>query len=137
MEKIVNLITEILNIKKPTVKVDNSKLKTATQMGALEIKNGKATVYLKNGLSQPDKVFTLAHELRHYYQIVNGLVDKAHTVGTVDTKTYNEQEAEIDANAFAKIIMVNFLGITPLFNGLDEWTKFRIDVRAKEIAKGP
>lgn len=48
---------------------------------------------------------------------------------------YNNQPAEIDANAFAAAIMSDAFGIAPQFNTLSDSTKARIFQRANEVSK--
>lgn len=48
---------------------------------------------------------------------------------------YNTQESEIDANAFAMVILFNVLGIVPSFENLDQTAITKIKARAKEIKK--
>ena len=75
----------------------------------------------------PDILFAVAHELRHVWQI---RTDKnkymanykpVNMFSSVDD--YNLQPAEIDANAFGAVVMIDFFGITPLFNGLSDNVK--------------
>ena len=39
-------------------------------------------------------------------------------LGELDIESYNLQIAEIDANAFAYIVMVDLFGVKPLFSGM-------------------
>ena len=82
-----------------------------------------------------DLYFCVAHELRHKYQLDKDIYDFSSyvTSSTVDIKTYNMQEIELDANAYAYVIMANVFGVEPLFNGLDEDVKKKIIRRAIKI----
>ena len=46
---------------------------------------------------------------------------------------YNQQLAELDANAFASAIMAANFGMAPTFDTLSEDTKALIEARAKEL----
>ena len=46
---------------------------------------------------------------------------------------YNRQRLEIDANAFAALIMVLSFGMVPTFPSLDLETRHMIEVRARQI----
>lgn len=85
----------------------------------------------------PDLLFSIAHEIRHIWQIKTGkeiYFDNYQTIDTIkDTEKYNLQIAELDANAFAKIVMCDFFHITPLFNGLSDNVKNEIDKRVDTI----
>ena len=48
---------------------------------------------------------------------------------------YNLQIAEIDANAFAYIVMVDFFGMKPLFYGLSDNVKSRILDRVEYLKR--
>ena len=107
-------------------------LNTDTQMGALD--PDTLTLYIKRGLSDPDTAFVAAHELRHLWQIKHGYRATEHTAaGSTGTASYNEQEAEIDAHAYAASFMRRTFGIAPLFNGLPDDIKQKIIARSKEI----
>ena len=51
------------------------------------------------------------------------------------TEEYNLQKEEIDANAYACVVMMDMFGIKPLFNGLDDEVINKIWERAEEIVK--
>ena len=75
--------------------------------------------------------------MRHIWQIKYNEKFYLETYKTIDlcysVEEYNLQPAEIDANAFAYIVMVDFFGIKPLFNGLSENVKVKIMERVNEI----
>lgn len=85
----------------------------------------------------PDLLFSVAHELRHLWQAETDgdLYFKGYKtlreIGDVDI--YNQQPAELDANAFASAIMAANFGISPTFDALSEDTKALIKARAKEL----
>ena len=84
-----------------------------------------------------DMFFCIAHELRHKYQLDKDIYDFSSyvTSSTVDIKTYNMQEIELDANAYAYVVMVSAFNVEPLFNGMDEEVKRHILRRAFIIAE--
>lgn len=53
----------------------------------------------------------------------------------INADQYNLQNAEIDANAYAMVIMESGFGITPQFKGLSEKVKKKISLRANEIVE--
>ena len=70
----------------------------------------------------PDYIFSIAHELRHVYQYQT---DKEFYLSRYkpsnkcsSIEEYNLQIAEVDANAFAAIIMTDFFSVKPQWNGL-------------------
>lgn len=81
--------------------------------------------------------FSIAHELRHIWQIKYNEKFYLETYKTIDlcysVEEYNLQPAEIDANAFAYIVMVDFFGIKPLFNGLSDTVKSKIMERVEYL----
>ncbi len=52
----------------------------------------------------------------------------------ISVEEYNLQTAELDANAFAGIVMVDFFHLKPLFEGLSDPVKAKIHKRMEEIA---
>ena len=88
----------------------------------------------------PDLFFAIAHELRHVWQIKNAESFSLSTYQPIDllhsVEEYNLQTAEIDANAFAAVIMVDYFGVKPLFNNLSETVKEQIFERMEMIKNG-
>lgn len=70
----------------------------------------------------PDYLFSIAHELRHIYQFQTDkqfyLSDYKPSDECSSVDEYNLQMAEVDANAFASIIMADFFSVKPRWNGL-------------------
>lgn len=55
------------------------------------------------------------------------------TAEEIGITAYNRQRLEIDANAFAAIVMVLSFGMVPTFQSLDLETRHMIEVRARQI----
>jgi len=102
-------IIDILDIRKPTI-ITTDNVKTGTRLGRLEFnsKNKKAKLYLDIEYeSIYDKYFVTAHEMRHYWQLLNHPEMVENYIGRDDVESvpeYNSQIAEIDANAFALLM---------------------------------
>lgn len=93
-------------------------------------------ICVKNQAPSADLYFSIAHELRHIWQIrtdPDKYMSNYKTRADLDVDAYNLQPAEIDANAFAEIISVNLLMVRPLFIGLSDRVKQKITRRAREI----
>lgn len=75
--------------------------------------------------------------MRHKYQIDNKMFDfnNYKKSSEISIRDYNLQFEEIDANAYAYLIMMEQFGIELKFNGLDMDMKQKIRRRAEEIAK--
>lgn len=124
----INDICDILNISVPSVSFDTSNFPTDTMMA--QVNPSGDTIYLKEYDKQnPDQFFSIAHELRHIWQIQNDEQLYFSTYKPIDLCTsveeYNLQIAELDANAFASLVMVDFFHLQPLFKG------FSVSVKAK------
>lgn len=80
--------------------------------------------------------FAIAHELRHLWQNEhkNEMI-KQFNEEKLDINKYNDQEAEIDANAFATAIMVAVFNVKPLFYEFDDKIKEKIYEKAKKIVE--
>lgn len=115
-------LCEILNIKKPDISFDTSNFQTKTMMAQCDISGN--TIYLKDVEITPDYLLAIAHEMRHIWQIRTDKnlyfssykpIEKCNSI-----EEYNLQLAEVDANAFAQIIMVNWFKLKPQWNGLNK-----------------
>lgn len=130
-------ICDLLNITKPSVSFDTSNFQSETTMAECTL-SGKIIYVKKYDKPNPDQLFSIAHELRHIWQIQNDekLYFSAYKPISLcnSVEEYNLQIAEIDANAFAGIIMIEFFHLQPLFEGLSNSVKLKIYERMKEIA---
>ena len=102
-----------------------------------QVNSSVNTIYLKEyDKPNPDQLFSIAHELRHVWQIENYYDLYFHNYQTVDiigVEKYNLQPAEVDANAFASIIMVDFFHLQPQYKGLTDSVISSIKNRINEI----
>ncbi len=132
METYIDYIAQgVLKIRTPKW-IEVEILDTDTQIAAADIE--KNIIYTKKGTDEKMLFFAIAHELRHMWQAKNKKdllikFDKSKK----DIKCYNEQEAEVDANAFAAAIMVLMFGIRPLFKTLSEETREKIYAQTEII----
>lgn len=137
MEKeFINEICEVLSIPVPKISYDTSVFDTDTTLAICK-KDGKIIHLRKYDEPNPDLLFSIAHELRHIWQIKN---DEEYYLGNyknasecADYEEYNLQIAELDANAFGAIAMIQFFRIRPTFDSLSDETTNKIYDRAREI----
>ena len=106
-------------------------------MAMLAIEKKVQTLNLCERLeTEHDYYFAVAHELRHLWQY---LTNEKYWLGGYKTSeeigitAYNRQRLEVDANAFAALIMVLYFGMVPTFQSLDLETRHMIEVRAHQI----
>lgn len=130
----INFICKDLKIKKP--KIEFGKLQTNTMLASYNYKKDVITIK-KDYDDIKDLYFAIAHELRHKYQIDRNMFDfnEYKLSNKIDLKKYNLQPEEIDANAYAALIMMSTFGVKPLLNGLDEDVKKAINKRIDELAR--
>lgn len=141
VEKFVAELCQILNVPTPKLVVDNEPLQTETKLARLTPPDDETTgykIYIKPvEKPTPDLMFAIAHELRHEWQFEKRkevFFKEYHLRAECrDVEEYNNQLAELDAHAFAAIVMVNYFGLEPQFNGLSENTKRKIKERVKDI----
>ena len=134
----VSEICHLLNIPKPQIIYDTSLFPTKTTLA--QCKSDGAEIYLKKFDSPNlDQCVAIAHELRHVWQVKTDkekYLSNYQTIDAIgDTEKYNLQLAEIDANAFAKIVVSDCFHVKPLFNGLSAAVKIPIDTRIHAIIK--
>lgn len=134
----INELCQVLNIKPPKISYNGSHFPTDTTLAQCDSEG--STIYLKR-TEKPnlDCFFAIAHELRHVWQIALNKdlyfakYKPREQCGTVND--YALQIAEIEANAFAGIIMVNYFDVKPLFNEYSQEVKNAIYDRMKYLTK--
>lgn len=136
--KFAREICTILQIEMPAIRfVSIDRLRTDTQIAALTpdgvlISDG---VLIRNDIGvTPELFFAIAHELRHVYQLENDRsLHDYHTSDQLDIDEYNAQPLEVDANAFAAVIMAEFFGISPQFLNMPESVRQLVGKRKRQI----
>ena len=123
IEEFITDICELLDIPIPSISYDTSHFPTETTMAQCELTSN--TIYLnKLDNPNPDYLFAIAHELRHIFQYQDNKQLYLSNYETSDNcssvEEYNLQIAEVDANAFASIVMVEYFRMQPQWNGLSD-----------------
>lgn len=91
---------------------------------------------IKKGLMiDADFIFDLAHELRHIWQIHEGLLTEYIPRTSASLEEYNQQSAEVDAHAYAALFMEINFGLRPLFQCFYPETARMITDRMEEIKR--
>ncbi len=129
IQEFISDICNILNIPVPYVSYNISNFPTDTMMA--QCSPDGCTIYLKKyDKPNPDQFFSIAHELRHVWQIKNNKLLYFSSYKPIDLcssiEEYNLQIAELDANAFSGLIMINFFHLKPLFKGVPDSVKSKI-----------
>lgn len=109
----------------PSVSYDTSKFNSKTMMSMAEINEKGSKIYLmKKSNPDPDYLFAIAHEMRHIWQAKTNMDLYLSNYKTANqfssVNEYNLQLAEVDANAFAAIVMINMFGVKPTWNNLSD-----------------
>lgn len=136
IKEFITDVCELLEIKVPKISYDTIHFVTKTTLAQCEPVTN--TIYLnKVDKLNPDYVFSIAHELRHIYQYQT---DKEFYLSGYkpsnkcsSVEEYNLQIAEVDANAFASIVMTDFFSIKPQWNGLSNKVINEINKRTNII----
>lgn len=116
IKEFITDVCELLEIEVPTISYDTTRFATETTMA--QCKPSANTIYInKTDKPNPDYIFSIAHELRHIYQYQTDeefyLSDYKPSNKCLSVEEYNLQIAEIDANAFASIVMTDFFSMKP------------------------
>ncbi len=136
IDKFIQTLCCILKIPKPVISYDTS-IFPSVQVKAMYIHN-KNTIYLAQ-FEKPDFeiLFSITHELRHAWQFQNNPIfyfGNYHGLNECSNlDEYNNQAAEIDANAFGELILNSFFHVSPQYYSLSEYSRQQIHKRAKEI----
>lgn len=130
----IKIVCDDLKIDKPIVK-EVLFLHTPTQLA--EYIPADNLLNYRTGKMPLDIMFAIAHELRHKWQAENcpDIFQDYVNSTEINVEQYNLQNAEIDANAYAMVIMESGFGVTPQFKGLSEKVKKKILLKANEIMK--
>lgn len=118
-------LCDLLDINMPSVSYDTSKFNSKTMMAMAEINEKGSKIYLmKKSNPDPDYLFAIAHEMRHICQAKTNMDLYLSNYKTANqfssVNEYNLQLAEVDANAFAAIVMINMFGVKPTWNNLSD-----------------
>lgn len=128
----INDISKVLDIQPPEMRtVPAAELLTPTQIAAYT----DGSILFRDDMELSSDVFlALSHELRHAWQIANGVDLEAYqTSREMGLEAHNLQPLEMDANAFAIVAMSVFLGIAPQFQNLPKSVCHAINDRANAI----
>lgn len=133
LNKFIKEICKDLDIPIPSISFDTSGFTSDTMMS--QCSSAKNIIYIKRfERLNLDILFAIAHELRHLWQVrTDEKFYVTHYTTSVPTEDYNKQIAEIDANAYAGLVMINLFGVKPLFNGLSNDIVKMIYNRMEEI----
>ena len=134
IKEFITDVCELLEIEIPKISYDTSHFPTKTTLAQCEPTAN--IIYLtKVDKPNPDYVFSIAHELRHIYQYQTDekfyLSKYKPSNKCSSVEEYNLQIAEVDANAFAAIIMTDFFSMKPQWNGLSGKVVDPIEKRIK------
>lgn len=134
IKEFITDVCELLEIEIPKISYDTSHFPTKTTLAQCEPTAN--IIYLtKVDKPNPDYVFSIAHELRHIYQYQTDeefyLSGYKPSNKCSSVEEYNLQIAEVDANAFAAIIMTDFFSLKPQWHGLSNKVIDTIEKRIK------
>lgn len=137
LKEFIGEVCDVLEIPVPNISDDFRLFENNTRMAMLEIEKGVPTLYLSDRMeTEQDYYFAVAHELRHLWQYLTNekyWLGNYKTVEEIGITAYNRQRLEIDANAFAALVMVLSFEMVPTFPSLDLETRHMIEVRARQI----
>lgn len=137
IEEYIYEICTFLNIDVPYVSNDTSHFETDTMMAQCNPHMYALFVPEQEEVT-PDLLFSIAHELRHLYQYKTDEEKYFADYKTAEQCTveeYNLQIAEVDANAFAAIIMIDIFRLEPQWNGLSKKAVSTIKKRMNDIVQ--
>lgn len=133
IEQYINDLCDELDIDVPEVSHDTSIFRTDTTMAFCD----GDKIYLRSKKeNDPDLLFSIAHELRHLWQIKNDnefYFSNYKSSDELNTNSYNLQPAEVDANAWASIVMSDLFHLKPLYEGMSYRVITAIQKRIQEI----
>lgn len=128
----INDVCNMLKIEPPDISYDTSNFQTDTTLA--QTKSDGSTIYIRLlPTAKPELFLSISHELRHVWQIRLHPEKYLKNYKTRDDCTslveYNLQLAEIDANAFASIVMMKFFKMKPIFKEFPKTVRAAINKR--------
>ena len=137
VEKAVEFNCKMLSVEKPKIKYLNStNFLSPTTQSAISEDFSSLGINTDINFSMLDLWFVISHEIRHLWQKNNKMYLSDYiSANKLETKKYNEQEAEIDAHAWAIVVITNLFGMRPTLEvnlGTEIWQKI-LD-RAEKIS---
>lgn len=134
IKELITDVCDLLEIGVPKISYDTTHFATKTTMALCEPTTN--TIYLnKVDKPNPDYIFSIAHELRHMYQYLTNeefyLLGYKPSNKCSSVEEYNLQIAEVDANAFAAIVITDFFSLKPQWHGLSNKVIDAIEKRIK------
>ena len=144
LKKFAQYLARLLDIRTPRLKFERERTEGSSLLGGLSTDSGEIIIVTQLdteddfNIDTPDALdtlFRIAHEMRHAWQSIRrpDLLEQYQTREKLSLDDYNNQLAEIDAHAFASLIMQSNYHVKPLFVGLNGDTRLRIDARVDEI----
>lgn len=138
INKFLDYVCSVLHIDVPTVSLDESKFPTKTMKAYYDPLT--KTLFLRSFENlNLDILFAVSHELRHIWQVKTNekfYFSNYKPIKENDSlEEYNLQIAEVDAHAFAALLMIENFGVKPLFNGLSDSVKQKIYERVEYLKR--
>lgn len=136
VDEYIKDVCDILDIQPPLVSFDTSKFATDT-MQAMCDPSGKVIYIRRKKNPDADYMLAIAHELRHIWQITQNpdLLKGYRPINMMESlEAYNLQPAEVDANAFAAMVMADFFHLSPQWQGMSQKVVDAINKRINILA---
>ena len=130
--KFAKEISRILNIEEPTIELDPD-----YDWGCSDYRYYDDKVIIVEEKDSIESLFSVAHEIRHKWQIVYNpefYFKDYKQLDCIEKSNYGMQKAEIDANAFAMIAMCIYFENMPIFQNCNDDERKEIFDRAQEIS---
>lgn len=129
-----------LSVPLPSVRIaEPSEFATVTTKCAVSSTGDELLINKQFAESNADTIFlwlTLSHECRHIWQVFNAnMFNDYKPSSNLSNRDYNAQMEEVDAWAWAVVVVGNRFGVRPTLEknfGADVWTQ--IQERARQIA---
>lgn len=116
--KLKKIFSKILKIPNDLKISFNGEFDTISQRCVLHIEENVKEILInmkfikKFGYDKNFLLFAIAHECRHYYQILKGVNFEEYKLSNATSlEDYNKQITEIDANAFGSLMVKMLLGL--------------------------
>ena len=118
------IICKLLEITPPTISNDDThQFSSKTRMAEIDLESN--ILYIKEFKRDFDTLFSIAHELRHLWQYNTDpefyFADYKPS-DELGIEEYNQQPAEVDAHAFAALVMEYMFGVYAMWESFSDKT---------------
>lgn len=139
INRVIEIVCDDLEIEQPRLVYGFEKM-TVGNIARVKLNENKEVVEIQvtdDFSNLLDVIFAIIHELRHIWQLQQDCYFKDYKqLEELELEQYLLQSEELDANAYATVLMNELFKVKPQFHGYSDFVKSKIFTRVDEILNG-